>query len=625
MIYLVTNQKRIEDEIPVVTPERCLAFINSLEEIALDTETTGFDPHTGKLLTLQVGNERHQYVIDATTVDISFLKEQLEGKTVIAHNFQFDGRWLLKHGINPTRVYDTFLVECVLNTGYDFKDKGSVYYAPTSLKDVAWKYCGAELDKSVRGLIHQEKLSNRVITYAARDVKYLHAIKEAQLEQVEELHLGKIVNLENDVVRVFTRMCYHGIPINIDKWKEAALVTANNTKELETKLDDEIFHRDNPALEKYKVRWIQGNLFFDDPVRRTRVNWSSPSQKQEILAAIGFPLDSVGEKELQNLALKDPLIPLLIEYAHQSKLSTAFGMDFLKKVNPVTRRIHPEIWQILSTGRISVSNPNVNQIPSKGKIAKAIRNAFEAPAGYKIVGGDYSNFEARIAAEFSQDEVWCDIFKEGKDLHSELCANTFNIPLDKVRDPFPIKPDISYRDVQKTINFGTIYQMGPNKLASTIQVPVEHARKLLEDFYASVPTLSEFLNKLKSLGRTRGFIKTKFFGRIRWFPQHSKAIEQEDIVEIGKIERASCNSPIQGGNADCIKSCLIELQDIIDTRKLDVQILLSVYDEIQCLVREDLAEEWARIQEEVMIKHARLIVKTIPVLVDVKISNCWTK
>ena len=113
-----------------------------------------------------------------------------------------------------------------------------------------------------------------------------------------------------------------------------------------------------------------------------------------------------------------------------------------------------DIWPILSTGRIAVSNPNLNQIPSKGEIAKVIRSCFIPKDGYKIVGGDYSGMELRIIAEFSQDPIWVNAFLEDKDLHSELAALTFGIDVKDVKTPFPPKPDLTYRDVQKTVNFG---------------------------------------------------------------------------------------------------------------------------------------------------------------------------
>ena len=57
--------------------------------------------------------------------------------------------------------------------------------------------------------------------------------------------------------------------------------------------------------------------------------------------------------------------------------------------------------------------------------------------GYKIVGGDYSSFELAIIAEYSKDPLWIDVLNSGGNLHSELCAKTFNIPIEDVKKPFP--------------------------------------------------------------------------------------------------------------------------------------------------------------------------------------------
>lgn len=96
---------------------------------------------------------------------------------------------------------------------------------------------------------------------------------------------------------------------------------------------------------------------------------------------------------------------------------------------------------------------NLLQIPARTKEGARMRECFIAEKGYKIVGGDLSGAELRILTEASQDPVWLDIFREGKDLHSELCAKTFNIPLESVKETSPYGGE-SWRGVQKTINFG---------------------------------------------------------------------------------------------------------------------------------------------------------------------------
>ena len=95
--------------------------------------------------------------------------------------------------------------------------------------------------------------------------------------------------------------------------------------------------------------------------------------------------------------------------------------------------------------------------------------------------------------------------------------------------------------------------------------------------------------------------------------------------ELGEIERASKNTPIQGANAQLIKYALVKIQNRIDKDNLPIKILLSIYDEVQTECREDMTEWWKGELKRIMIEAAQLWIKTVPVEVDVKITDYWTK
>ena len=630
MIYFVSNQTRMFDNgfIELTTIEQCINYFKDKEWINVDTETTGFDAHRNKILSIQLGDFNNQFVVDCTTIDIEQLKELLESdKLLLFHNAKFDLRFLYKNNIKPKNIYDTFLVECILTTGLDTRG--------LSLKDVGFKYCNVELNKEIRGKIHSEGLSDRVIEYGANDVKYLNIIREKQLEKVAYWRLENVVKLENEAVKVFAQMEFDGIPFNSDKWKDVSTIVKRDKKKIEDNLDKFIYDLgtkhlpEHNSFTKYCVFYKQGSLFdeFEVETRKCSINWASNKQKLELLNNdLGIKTESVDDRALQRIKKKSEIVPMLIEYSKIAKLDSSFGLEFLELINPITKKIHPDYWQILSTGRISVSNPNVNQIPSKGELAKTIRSAFEAPEGYKVVGGDYSGYELRIIAELSQDPTWLQVFNEGGDLHSVLCAMTFNIPIEDVKKPFPPKPEYTYRDVQKTINFGLAYGMSQYKLADTMQIEVSEAEVIIQKFFSIVPRVKLFLEGIGKLGRKRGYIRTSPpYSRIRWFEKHKEALRVQDNKVLGEIERASKNLPIQGTNADLIKQALINVQKTIDDNNYPVQIILSVYDEIQCICKEEFAEEWKDILQNIMVNTAKVVIKTIPVVVDVKISDYWTK
>ncbi len=404
-------------------------------------------------------------------------------------------------------------------------------------------------------------------------------------------------------------------------------ITEENVKRLTSELDEIVVNE--PRLQRFVPKAYQQNLFgFAE--RRLQVNWSSPIQKLGILRELGLDVDSTGTEVLTKNRNAHELLPKLITYAKQSKLATAFGKDFLKYVNRHTGRVHMSVWQILSTGRISVRKPNLNQIPSKGDLAIKIRSSFIPTKGYKMVGGDYSSFELAIIAEFSEDPLWIQTLKDGKNLHTELCAATFDICTSDVEKPFPPKPDITYRDVQKTVNFGLSYGMSHYKLSDTIDVLEDEAKDIINKFFSVVPQVKAFLDSLGYLGKSRGYIKTAPpFSRIRWFPafkllqtepNHSKATRWRS-----SMERKAKNMPIQGTNGDVIKLALVKVQEEIHKNHWPVRILLSIYDEIQTECREDKAEEWKDKLRELMIEAARVVLKTVPIEAKVNISDYWTK
>jgi DNA polymerase-1 len=430
--------------------DEALTYLWGLDEIQVDSETTGFDPHIDTPFCWQLGDKtgENQFLFPFSKEITARLKPLLESKdkVFVFANAQFDLRFFRHYGVIITNVFDVFLAECVLTTGYTQEDERHL-----GLDALVYHYTGNTLNKTIRGIIHREGLSRRVIVYSCEDVRYMSAVKEKQIEKLKAKDLMAVMDLENRAVIAFAAMCYNGVKVDVTKWTTVADTVDKLVNEQINTLDNLVIS--HKKLAKFKPRVTQLNMFgFEQRV--TDINWSSNKQKLDILLSLGLKVEDVGDRTLQKHKNQQLIVKELIAYNKAAKLKTSFGMGFLKHINEKTGRVHPQIWQILTTGRISVSEPNLNQIPAKGELAKIIRSCFISREGYSIVGGDYSGMELRLIAEFSQDPVWVTAFREGKDLHSVLCAMTFDIPITDVKKPFPLKPEMTYRDVQKTINFG---------------------------------------------------------------------------------------------------------------------------------------------------------------------------
>ena len=215
MIYFVTGNKAKWNELPpdceYAQVEDVFGFLSKNNEVAVDTETTGLDAQTDDLICLQLGGFEEQFVIDTTTIDIRLFGEELLTKTLLFQNAKFDLGFLYKYQIIPGDIYDTFLGESVLTMGRLNVGRG--------LDALTLRYCGVELDKSIRAEIQREGLSARVIKYSADDVKFLGKIKEKQMQLLEEKNLLTAMSLDNKFVKVLAYVEFCGFKLDVDKWE----------------------------------------------------------------------------------------------------------------------------------------------------------------------------------------------------------------------------------------------------------------------------------------------------------------------------------------------------------------------------------------------------------------------
>lgn len=75
------------------------------------------------------------------------------------------------------------------------------------------------------------------------------------------------------------------------------------------------------------------------------------------------------------------------------------------------------------------------------------------------------------------------------------------------------------------------------------------------------------------------------------------------------------------------KRALYLIRKYIKTHLLHdkVYIVMTVHDQIDCEVHESIVEEWSLIQKQIMEEAGAEIIKTIPVLSEITISDSWTK
>lgn len=591
----------------IQTPSELDAALEVLEKdpvIGVDVEGTGLDPYTSTLLLVQLGNEEISYIIDARKVPLKEFpryKALLEDpkRIKLLHNAKFDYKFLkVQTGARLKNIYDTMLAGAVLTAGLVGKNP--------SLKELSFKYCGIDLEKGVRKTFanYLGEITEAQLKYSGLDTLVMFPIFKAQVEELKREDMVKVAKLEFASTLAVAEMELRGMCINVPKWKEVIA----GLEEKRKKYADEFQELIRPYYGTNSVD------LFGNSVDSMNVN--SQAQLMDLLnKRIGLNLISTNDEFLK--AVDHPVVNVLRDYRKYEKLISAFGQSLLDKVNPVTGRLHPDYNQMgTATGRFSCKDPNLQQIPRNSEEAP-FRKLFNPAPGYKLVTADYSSFEMRILADLSGDANMIKALKEDLDIHSYTASLMFNLPY--TEDFKKQHPDL--RQIAKPIGFGLMYGMSAAGLASQIGVSKEKGEEYMELYFKSYPSVRDFLNKLADDAVKKGWSTTPL-GRKRWYKRPSPS-DPDYRRQMGGIQRQAKNHPIQGTNADAIKFAFVFLQERLEKEGIDGGITHTVHDEIVSEIREDQAEDWAKIQSEEMVRAAELFITKVPVKSDPYVGDEW--
>ena len=629
MITFVTQTTSLSDSYKLGTIQDVVDYCSTKTVLGVDTETEGFDFTCKKMIMFQIGDEDHQFVIDTRFVSIEPLRHILESKqiTKIFHNAKFDYKFIKKWAnIECEGVYCSFLVERILSCGR---------HIGYGLKDLCKRYLNVELNKEIRnqfiGLSGQAYRDDQIV-YGAKDVEYLCKIRKLQLPKIEEFKLQNVVDLENEAVLAFADIEYNGIDIDKDKWEVIAKASEQEALAMRDDLDNLVMV--TTELSDFVLDYLQGDLFTPtEDIRKVGVKWTSPTQVLKVFKKLVPELEDVNGKKMYKYRRQHKIIDLYVKYKEKMKLATSYGSDFFKFVSS-DGKIHTQFNQILDTGRVASKRPNMQQIPADNKF----RNCFLAPDGWCFVSSDYSSQELNVIAFGSKDPVWINALEQGQDLHS-VCADLVYGQewIDTAEDDCSYMKNKSkckcpkhgkLRTNVKTINFGLAYGMGPHKLADTLDISIKEAETLIDKYFEAFPSIGGFLDKLGSFGKKYGYIKTfPPYNRRRWFPTWYPRIYQDksQAFELGSIERASKNTPIQGASADMTKKAMILIRDYINKNDVPVKIVMTVHDQVDTICENSYAEKWVTKLTELMEQAALEVVTNGLLKADTNISKSWEK
>ncbi len=599
---MVANTKIEEKNIVVASTrplsdiERCIAG----REIAIDLETTGLRPWEDTICVLSVACGDDYWIVQFPTKDL--LKTVVDkAGLLIGHNLKFDLafiRQILQERFAP-KVFDTRLAAQLIEgnrrgekeedekkkvskkkkkkTATPDKDEireeedkekeeeeHSSFY---SLKEVAKRYLGINMDKGLQKSDWRKPLSPEQVEYCINDIKIPLRLYSIQRELLEKNKLQQAAELEFNCVPAVVEMELNGVPFDLEGGER--------------------------LLENFV---ITHNFDF---------NPNSHQQIKEAFAELGYTLPNTTKYTLRTI--DHPLAQQLLEYKDKKKARDALHEWCSTCYNG---RIHPSFSQLgAKTGRFSCSHPNLQNVRKD----KEFRQLFAAPEGHMLVDCDLSGIELRIMAWLCRDPKMVKAFNENLDLHKITAAAVLNKPVEEITK--------SERQLAKAINFGLIYGMKPKKFQEYaenefgVKMTEEEAKRARNIFFQTYPKILDYHARIERLRPGLWHLPEgeKPMIIVRCASKRARIFDPNTYIFTRAV-----NHPDQGTGADMIKEALTRLY--MDTH---YKIILTVHDEIMLEVPEDEAERAKEVLRNTLIAAGSKLISPIVVDAEVGVGKTW--
>lgn len=512
-----------------------------------------------------------------------FLEEFLTSTSLvkIAHNIAFESQMAYHRGIAiQAPVYDTICAaQMTLKNDCEFRT-----LSDSGLKKLAAELCGEPLPTftEVTAGRHFDELDasdRETIRYGAADSDFalrLYHLFNSWFRRFLPKHRYLAEEIESPTAVYLGIMHHNGIPVDLP------LMMARK-QEAEKEL----------ARIRGEIRGLIGEVDIGS-------SCSTAAFRNYLYNELGLPVLKVTETNRE--AADDAAMQLLQEWcdAHRPELSPLFTLvqayrkwqkllstyirGYLRCVNPVTGRIHPDMFALSTdTGRMNCRNPNCQNMPRKTNDPAGIRSMIRAPEGQLILSLDYSQIELRVGSFYCRDQVMLDTYRKGGDIHAATTSVLFDVSYEEAQDKH--RPEYKeQRTIAKNVNFGTFYGLFARGLQRTLKFKaglektVEECQEILDNLKAGYPGLTRWQEETKALAARRMYAET-WLGRRRYLPE----IRSTDWGRKSFAERCSLNTPIQGTAADILKIGITRILQGLPDRPW-LKPILQIHDELTFLI-----------------------------------------
>jgi DNA polymerase-1 len=401
--------------------------------------------------------------------------------------------------------------------------------------------------------------------------------------------MGLLRDLEQPLTEVLVRMQKRGILIDLDRFREFLDMVQAELDRLTASIHEH-------AGEDFNIRSSQqlAEVLFTKLGLKSKQKTPGGAQ-------------STSMSVLEGLSGQHPVIDEILEYRMYEKLRSTY-LEPLPQLADSGGRIHTTFNQLATaTGRLSSSNPNLQNIPIRGSLGPRMRSCFVAAPGAMLVAADYSQIELRVLAHMSEDPTLLDAFAAGDDIHARTAGILFE------------KDEVTAdeRRKAKTINFGLLYGMGPQKLGRELGITLKEAKEFISVYFSKLSRVREFYEEIEEGARSWGYVTT-LAGRRRMLPD----INSRNANLAQQARRMAINTVVQGSAADIIKKAMLEVDKSPLIGEFGASLILQVHDE---LLLEAPREKALAVGEAVSDIMGSVYALSVPLSVDWGVGADWSE
>lgn len=384
-----------QDELELIqTKERLHEYIDHAIEkgiIAIDTETTGLDPITDKIVgaCIYTREEKPAYIpINHISV---FSKERVAGQLTekeVAEEF----KRLVENNVKAIYFNAKFDIRVMRwQLGVDIPPAHCGFIAGKCLKEdepegnlkFLWKkYCcppdfeepALTFDKMFEGICFNLIPLSTAYLYAAKDAKMTLELYDFQMQYLDENNPKCQEAGLQRVAKLYREIELPIISIVADIEDQGVVINKEYGNELSVEYNQKLKEAEQAFLNELTNYQDQINAYVNthpDTKLENPVNINSPVQLQELFYDV-LKMPVISKKDPRGTgkdilkAMGHPLCKPILDYKNIAKLVSTYIDNLPKMVNKKTGRLHCNFNQYgADTGRFSSSNPNFQNLPSK--------------------------------------------------------------------------------------------------------------------------------------------------------------------------------------------------------------------------------------------------------------------